>query len=74
MDMFFEIGYCVVDIVNCILAYRFFFGEKLKKDVVKYVFSFFGIIILQWVNVSFIGVQKGFFRCNLWLWHSINFR
>lgn len=60
MDMFFEIGYCVVDIINFILAYRFFFGEKLKKDVVKYIFLFLGIIILQWVNVSFIGLDRDF--------------
>ncbi len=60
MIMFFEIGYCVVDIVNFILAYRFIFGEKIKKDVVKYAFLFFGIVILQWVNVSFIGIEKGF--------------
>lgn len=60
MDMFFEIGYCVVDIVNFILAYVIFFGEKLKKDVAKYIFLFLGIIILQWVNVSFIGVEKDF--------------
>lgn len=60
MDIFFEIGYCVVDIVNCILAYRFFFGEKLKKNVAKYVFLFLGIIILQWINVSFFGVEKEF--------------
>lgn len=58
MDMFFEIGYCVADIVNFILAYRFIFGEKLKKDIIKYVFIFFGIIILQWVNISFIGIEK----------------
>lgn len=60
MDMFFEIGYCVVDIINFILAYVNFFGEKLKKDVAKYIFLFIGIIILQWVNVSFIGVEKDF--------------
>lgn len=60
MDMFFKIGYCVVDIVNCILAYVIFFGEKLKKDVAKYIFSFLGIIILQWVNVSFIGIERDF--------------
>lgn len=60
MDMFFKIGYCVVDIINFILAYVIFFGEKLKKDVAKYIFLFLGIIILQWVNVSFIGVEKDF--------------
>lgn len=60
MDMIFEIGYCVVDIVNCILAYVIFFGEKLKKDVVKYILLFLGIIILQWVNVSFLGIEKDF--------------
>lgn len=60
MEMFFEIGYCVVDIVNSILAYVIFFGEKLKKDVAKYIFLFLGIIILQWVNVSFIGIGKDF--------------
>lgn len=59
MVMFFEIGYCVVDIVNFILAYRFIFGEKIKKDIVKYIFLFFGIVILQWVNISFIGIEKG---------------
>ncbi len=59
MVMFFEIGYCVVDIVNFILAYRFIFGEKIKKDVGKYIFLFFGIVILQWVNISFIGIEKG---------------
>lgn len=58
MDMFFEIGYCVADIINFILAYRFIFGEKIKKDVIRYVFIFSGIIILQWVNISFIGIQK----------------
>ena len=60
MDMFFEIVYSVVDIVNFILAYRFIFGEKLKKDVIRYVFVFSGIIILQWVNISFIGIEKDF--------------
>ena len=60
MDIFFEIGYCVVDIVNCILAYRFFFGEKLKKDVAKYVSLFLWIIILQWINVCFLGIEKDF--------------
>lgn len=60
MDMFFEIGYCVADIINFILAYRFIFGEKIKKDVIRYVFIFSGIIILQWVNISFIGIEKDF--------------
>lgn len=58
MDMFFQIGYCVVDIVNFILAYRFIFGEKLKKGFVKYVVLFVGIIILQLVNLRFVGIEK----------------
>lgn len=58
MDMLFEIVYCVVDLTSCILAYRFFFGGKLKKDWKKYAACFGGLIALQLFNLNFLHVDK----------------
>ncbi len=58
MDMLFEIGYCVVDLTNYILAYRFFFGGKLKKEWKKYAVCFGGLIVLQIVNLRYFNLNK----------------
>ncbi len=58
MDMLFEIGYCVVDLTNYILAYRFFFGGKLKKEWKKYAVCFGGLIVLQLLNLNFLHFDK----------------
>lgn len=58
MDILFEIGYCVVDLTNYILAYRFFFGGKLKKEWKKYAVCYSVLIVLQLVNLSYFNLNK----------------